>query len=496
MYNMYILIVARRKNIYRNNKGINETFLEESDMNITEEKLSKSSKMLYGLGDFASQFVWTFTGSYLSVFYTDVVGLTPAIVSVIMLVARIWDAVNDPMFGAIAERTHTKFGRFRPYVLFGSPFLALFAVLTFTAPFSGGTPKVIWATVTYIGTGMLYTVVNLSYGSISSVMSYDAQDRMELNSWRFIGASVGGIILNMAAMPLIVFFSKGGSGLAGNSLGYTMTILIFGVLSVPMFFIVFKSSKEVVRPVAGDRKIPLKETVYTVSHNKPLLLLFLALTFYCAAMAVHSGMMLYYMTYNAQRIDMVAVVMTVPSVFMLISIYVTKNLVEKVGKRKLLIISLVGSAASAIGMWLIEPANITMLVILQAVFGTFSFAPPILMASIPECVDYGEDKHGVRTDGVAYSFVSLATKIGPALGPSVGLLIMAGCGYVPNAVQTTSALSGINFCVNGLTVILMLVTIVPVALYPLTPAKNTEIQGRLQSQLSVLDAKKELVQEN
>ena len=126
------------------------------------KKLSLGTKIVYGLGDFASQLVWTFVGNYLTIYYTDVVGLAPAIASAIMLIARIWDGINDPMFGAIAERTHSKWGRFRPYILFFSPILAVFNVLAFTAPFGNGKAGVAWAAFSYIGLGMLYTVVNLS----------------------------------------------------------------------------------------------------------------------------------------------------------------------------------------------------------------------------------------------------------------------------------------------------------------------------------------------
>ena len=118
------------------------------------------TKIVYGLGDFASQLVWTFVGNYLTVYYTDVVGLAPAIASAIMLIARIWDGVNDPMFGAVAERTKSKWGRFRPYILIFSPILAIFNVLAFTAPFGNRTAGVIWAAFSYIGLGMLYTAVN------------------------------------------------------------------------------------------------------------------------------------------------------------------------------------------------------------------------------------------------------------------------------------------------------------------------------------------------
>lgn len=128
------------------------------------ERLSKKSIFSYGLGDLASQLVWSFVGTYLTVYYMDVVGLAPLAVSTILMVAKIWDAVNDPMMGGIAERTRTKWGRFRPYILFGAPFLGLFSVLTFTAPFGNGTAGIVWAVFTYIGAGMLYTLVNIPYG--------------------------------------------------------------------------------------------------------------------------------------------------------------------------------------------------------------------------------------------------------------------------------------------------------------------------------------------
>ena len=144
---------------------------------------SKAAVICYGFGDLASQFVWTFVGSYLTIFYTDVVGLAPVAVSVIMMAARVWDAVNDPMMGTIAERTRSKFGRFRPYIAFGCPLLAIFGVLTFTNPFSGSSSAgVIWAAVTYIVAGMIYTLTNIPYGALAGVMTEDANQRNQINT--------------------------------------------------------------------------------------------------------------------------------------------------------------------------------------------------------------------------------------------------------------------------------------------------------------------------
>ena len=130
---------------------------------MNEKKMaSKAAVIFYSCGDIGCQFVWTFVGSYLSIFYTDTVGLLPATVAAIMLIARVWDAINDPMMGALAERTNTKWGRFRPYIAFGCPFLAVASVLTFTNPFGGGNSNgAIWAGATYIIAGMIYTLTNI-----------------------------------------------------------------------------------------------------------------------------------------------------------------------------------------------------------------------------------------------------------------------------------------------------------------------------------------------
>lgn len=227
-----------------------------------EKKMaSKLAVICYGFGDLASQFVWTFVGSYLTIYYTDIVGLAPAIVSVIMMGARIWDAINDPMMGAIAERTRSKFGRFRPYIAFGCPFLAIFAVLTFTNPFGGGSAAgAIWAAVTYIIAGMLYTLVNIPYAALSGVMTEDANQRNKINTSRNIGMNLGMIIVNALSAGLALRFSGEGAEVA-NGHGYMMTALIYAIISIPLFLIVFATAKEKVQPMHGTQAFSFKDTV-------------------------------------------------------------------------------------------------------------------------------------------------------------------------------------------------------------------------------------------
>ena len=237
------------------------------------ERLSKKSIFSYALGDLASQLVWTFVGMYLSVYYLDVVGLAPAAASAIMLIAKVWDAVNDPMMGAICERTHSKYGRFRPYILYGTPFLAIFSVLTFTAPFGNGTAGVLWAAFAYIGAGMLYTLVNIPYGAMAAVMTTHNDDRTKLNAARGIGMQIGILIVSFGAALLLTKFSGSSETITGKS--YTMVAILFAIISIPMFLIVFKNSKEVITPNVSKEKVSLKASLKVIASNKYLMIVVL-----------------------------------------------------------------------------------------------------------------------------------------------------------------------------------------------------------------------------
>jgi sugar (glycoside-pentoside-hexuronide) transporter len=456
------------------------------------KKLSTGTKIAYGIGDFASQLVWTFAGNYLTIFYTDIVGLAPAIASAIMLIARIWDGINDPMFGAIAERTQTKWGHFRPYILFGAPFLALFNVLTFTAPFGHGTGGVVWASFSYIMLGMLYTVVNLSYGSLSNVMTTDPQERIELNSWRMIGTNVGACFLSAISMPLIMKFS-GGAGATVTSKGYIFTTTIFAICSLPLFFLLFKCCKEVVRPVRDVKQFSVWKSFAIVLTNKPLLMIFFTLLFYMTALFGRIGLCIYYFIYNMKRFDLIALLMMAPSLCAAISIFLTRKLVNYFPKKTLGCLSLVGCGIALIAFYVTPFSDTTMIIIWTAVFGLFMFGTPLFMGSVPECIDYQELNTGIRSDGISYAFTSLATKFGSAFGASVGLMIMARCGYVANAKQSVEALKGINFAVNLFPAILFFVALIPWILYPLNEAKSREIRAKLEQkaaegQQTVLEA--------
>lgn len=413
---------------------------------IQKRKISRGSMMLYGLGDLASQFVWTFTGTYLTVFYTDVVGLAPGIVSIIMLCARLWDGINDPMMGGVAERTKSKWGRFRPYILFGTPFLAISTVLTFTAPFGSGSSGIAWAAGTYVISGMLYTLVNIPYGALPGVMTEDANERNELNAWRSAGMNVGMIIVNFCSSFIMLKFSNGSEVATGR--GYFYTAIIYAIISIPMFLAVFASSREIIKVADDKRKVPISETFKNIVGNKYLMLLFGIMVLQMSGFMGRIALTSYYVIYCLGAFTLIALLMTIPSIGGVIGSLLVVPLVRRFGKVKMLAFPLVMQGIALLIIYFADFGNLPVIVFGHIVFGLFNMGAPITLSMIADAVDYQELKTGIRTDGTAYATYGLATKLGNAIGASVGLLIMGHFGYQANAQQTTEALNGINLVAN------------------------------------------------
>lgn len=447
-----------------------------------EKKMaSKLAVICYGFGDLASQFVWTFVGSYLTIYYTDIVGLAPAIVSVIMMGARIWDAINDPMMGAIAERTRSKFGRFRPYIAFGCPFLAIFAVLTFTNPFGGGSAAgAIWAAVTYIIAGMLYTLVNIPYAALSGVMTEDANQRNKINTSRNIGMNLGMIIVNALSAGLALRFSGEGAEVA-NGHGYMMTALIYAIISIPLFLIVFATAKEKVQPMHGTQAFSFKDTVNNLVRNKYLMIITLIMLLQMTAFMGRIAVTSYYVIYCLGSFTMIALIMTIPSLGGIIGSFFVPFFAKRFGKRAVLMGSMLIQAVGLLVIYFAPFDNITMVLVGCWIFGLFNVGFPMTLSMVADSVDYMELKTGIRTDGTAYATYGLATKVGNAIGGSIGVLLLAAFGYVANAEQTVEAMNGINIVVNLIPAILFILGAAACLLWDMSDKDADEIREKLKA---------------
>lgn len=444
--------------------------------NKSRKLASKAAVICYGFGDLASQFVWTFVGSYLTIFYTDIVGLAPIAVSAIMLGARIWDAVNDPLMGAFAERTRTKMGRFRPYIIFGSPILALFGVLTFTNPFGGSSRAgVIWAAITYIVAGMVYTLVNIPYTALSGVMTEDANQRNKINTSRNIGMNVGMIIVNSCSAGLALYFSGAGAEVA-NGRGYMMTALVYSIISIPLFLIVAFTSKEYVAPVNNIAKFSFKDTFNNLVGNKYLMIITLIMTLQMTAFMGRIAVCAFYVIYCLGSFSMIALIMTIPSIGAVIGSIFVPYFAKKFGKRNVLMYSMLIEALGLLIVYLAPFDNMTMVLTGCCIFGLFNVGFPMSLSMVADSVDYMELKTGIRTDGTAYATYGLATKVGNALGGSIGILLLSAFGYVANSEQTANALRGINIVVNLIPAILFVLSALLCLLWKMTDQQADDIR--------------------
>ena len=446
------------------------------------KRASKLGVIFYSCGDLASQFVWTFIGSYLTIFYTDIVGLAPAAAAAIMMIARVWDAVNDPMMGAIAERTRSKLGRFRPYILFGSPLLAIFSVLCFTHPFEGSsTAGVIYAAVTYIITGMLYTLVNIPYGALASVMTEDAEQRNQINASRNVGMNVGILIVNGITANIMLFFSGKGAEVA-NGNGYFMTALVYAIISIPCFLAVFFTSKEHVVPEVTKEKFSLTATISGLVKNKNLMILLVIMILQMAAWMGRIGVVIYYIMYCLGSFTLIPVIMLAPSVCGIVSSLLVPKVMSKLGKRVTLQIAVTCQGLALLAMYFTPFDNLTLIIIESGLVGFFNVSFPCSL--LGDAIDYNEYKTGIRNDGIAYATYGLAQKLGNAIGASVGVLLLAAFGYVANAQQTPETLHGINMVVNLMPAIIFFLTAIFAFTWRLKDSEADEVRAKLHERKS------------
>jgi GPH family glycoside/pentoside/hexuronide:cation symporter/probable glucitol transport protein GutA len=312
-------------------------------------------------------------------------------------------------------------------------------------------------------------------------MTFDPKERTELFSWRMMGTNFGGVFLSLITMPMLLFFSGTNDGQTLTARGYTVTIAVFGVAAVAIFWLLFANTKEVVRPAADAVKVPVKDSLKTIVKNKPLMCVFFILLFLMTGLFGRIGLMIYYLIYVVKRFDLIPVFMMLPTLCTVVSIFITKFFADKVGKKKLIIIGYSGAALCLIATYFADTTNIPLLLVLFAAYGLFMYTTPLGMSYIPEAIDYADDKMGVRSDGIAYAATSLATKFANAIGASLGLIIMGAFGYVANADQTEQSIIGIKLVVNLMPAIFILLAIIPTLIYPLNPEKNREIRERLQA---------------
>ena len=412
-------------------------------MKETETKLSIKEKVGYGLGDTASHFVWDMVGFWILIFYTDTFGISAAAAGTIMLIARIWDMISDPVMGIIADRTNTRWGKFRPYILLMAIPYGVLAVLTFTTPDLGPTGKVIYAGTTYLLLMTVFTAINLPYSSLGAVMTSDSYERAGLNSYRFIFAFIGQFIVTGTALSLALYFGKG-----DNAKGYQYTLILFAIISFLLFMITFKTTKERVQP-PKEQKQNLKEDLRNLFKNGPWVILFFVGIVSFVMFAIQNLSIAYYFKYYIGDEESVQLFNVIGTVALIAGIPLSKPLAKGFGKRNVYVGSSLLSGLFFILLYLPGLNNIVSIYVLN-VLAKFTYAPavPLLWTMLADTADYSEWKNGRRATGLVFSAATFAQKAGWGIGGAMAGWLLALYKFVPNTEQTDTAITGIKLMIS------------------------------------------------
>ena len=406
-----------------------------------KEKASPKLLVGYGLGEIGCQMSWYMINNYLNIFYTDVVGLTGAAISAIVLIARIWDAINDPMMGQIADRTNSRWGKFRHYLMFAPPFLALFNILTFTVFPVQGFAKVFLCGVCYIGAGMAYTACSIAYQALLNVIAVDSRVRQLLATARSTGASIIGIILSMVAMPLILRFSSAvnaeGQPMADGH-GYFVATVIFSLALIPIFWLCALICKETftnkLHAGAPAQKTTFLGNMKDLVKNDQLLLVVIATVIGTICVTGRYGILVYHVIYVVGGPQYIATMFTAMTIGQLVGTLTVPWGTRVFGKRNYMIIMNIIMAGGFVALFL-NPTNNPVFLIGASFIGSLGFgAPAICYGMVGDSLEYGDWKLGKRQEGLAASMLSFGVKLATAICAPVVLLLEA-VGYAPNMEQ-------------------------------------------------------------
>jgi glycoside/pentoside/hexuronide:cation symporter, GPH family len=402
-------------------------------------KLSIREKVGYGLGDTASNFVWALMMNFIMFFYTDIFGITAAAAGTMLLFARFTDGVWDFFVGAVADRTKTRWGRFRPYLAWLCVPLAVVFVLAFTTPDFSDWGKLVWAWTTYNALMLLYSAINVPYGALSGVMTDDPLERTSVNSYRMVLAQIGGIVANSSFLLLIGKFGGG-----NQQLGAQRAVMLFASVAVMFFLISFYTTRERIQPPSGQ-KTKITADVKTLLSNRHWIVMFVAGIVNITFAVVRGTAGIYYLksflVWNDARI---ATFFLIGGLSMIFGAMLTKFAVRAIGKKGSFISSMVLVALTAIPFYFIR-ADQTALVftfhILGMVFAGINAT--LYWALVADTADFAEWKFGVRTTGIIFSATTASQKAGMGIGAAFAGWLLTHFGYVANAVQSAESIHGI-----------------------------------------------------
>ncbi len=465
-------------------------------------KVSLKEKVGYGFGDMASSMFWKIFGMYSLFFYTDVFGITAAAAGTMFLVARIWDSFFDLFVGIMADRTKTRWGRYRPYILwFAIPF-SVMGVITFFVPDFGYTGKLVYAYITYSLMMIVYSLINVPYASLLGVMSPNPQERNILSSYRMSFAFIGSFITFMLLQPLVDMYGNtfgseklsqvkevAETSISTSPIGWTLGVATIGVLCTILFFLCFKWTKERVEPVNEEQDTSVKNDLKILFRNAPWWILVATGLAALLFNAVRDGVAIYYFRDYVQVAykmpftgwDMTTVYFLVGQAANLVGVILAPTLSSKYGKRRTYMIAMAAAAGLSIIFFFI-PNQIGWILLLQTFISFFAgYVLPLLWSMFADIVDYQELKTNRRTSGLIFSSSSMSQKLGWALGAALTGWILFLFKYNPDIIQQNAeTIFGERLMISLIPAGCCILAFIGMMFYPLTEKKVREVTAELE----------------
>jgi len=463
-------------------------------------KISFFEKAGYGCGDFASVLFWATISNWLLYFYTDVFGISAASAGLMILVSRLWDGINDPVMGMVADRTRTRWGKFRPWLLWMAVPMGLIAVFTFTTPDLSGTGKLAYAWVTYMLFMMVYTAINIPYSSLLGVITDDPVERTSVAFYKYVFALTSSGVVSLVGLPLAqnIFGRKLATAVLGHpseAFGWQMMMVVFSIVAIGFFLITFISVRERVQPPPTQKTSAVRDLQDLLSNPFWLILLVVSLLM-ILFIAIRMSVTTHYFKYCVEArtfallgrtftFDFVAFA----SAFLVIGGWVgvlgivsTGWLAGRLGKKRAFMLFFSISILCTAAFFFLPPDALLAMFALQIV-GSFFGGPlsPLIWAMYADTADWGEWKNGRRATGLVFSASTMSQKMGWALGGFLAGWLLTAVGFVANETATPEVRSGLTLLMSLIPAAAGVLAVLLMTLYRLDSEKMTEIERDLRA---------------
>ena len=443
---------------------------------MNSETLTNRVRAGYGIGDYAICLYWSGIGLYLLYFYTDVVGISPILAGWIYALGIGWDAITDPFMGYLAERTKTKMGSYRPFIYYGSIPLALSFVLLFWIPPFEGNALFLFLILVNLIHRSCFTIVSVPYSSLTARITNDSNERTKLTTARMISASFGTLSMSALAFPLIAYF-----GGADEAFGFLWLATISGLIAIALLSVTVYSVREKVDEIVTSNLPNFLSITKTVATNYPFWIVFGCILILGSTGVMFNKNLIYFVKYGLELHEYQGLILGVSSGASFLSLPFWAYLALKIGKRETWLISMTIAFFGLLLFFYYPIASLNQLLILLALIGVGNGAGGVLFWSmLPDTVEYGEWKSGIRTESSLYGFMTFAQKSSIAVAALILGFLLSGIGFEPNQIQSEETISGMKFMMSWIPICGIIISLVLMYFYPISTKFHGELLQRIK----------------